>query len=117
MGCDMNGSQLPDSMLARLAALEARLADEEAEADRRRAKYESSRKAKGSRRRDRPLCGARTRAGGACAAKVVPGKRRCRLHGGLSTGPKTPEGRARALAALAKGVRRRSLKSLPGAAN
>lgn len=36
----------------------------------------------------RPTCGAKTRAGGQCKARVVPGKRRCRLHGGLSTGPK-----------------------------
>nr|WP_275041362.1 HGGxSTG domain-containing protein [Ruegeria sp. ANG-S4] len=37
---------------------------------------------------ERPQCGAKTRAGGQCHARVVPGKRRCRLHGGLSTGPK-----------------------------
>ena len=43
---------------------------------------------------DRPLCGARTRAGRTCRAKVVPGKRRCRMHGGLSTGAKTAEGKA-----------------------
>ncbi len=36
----------------------------------------------------RPKCGAKTRAGGKCQARIVPGKRRCRLHGGLSTGPK-----------------------------
>ncbi|WP_315901688.1 HGGxSTG domain-containing protein [Ruegeria arenilitoris] len=36
----------------------------------------------------RPVCGAKTRSGGRCKARVVPGKRRCRLHGGLSTGPK-----------------------------
>ena len=52
-------------------------------------------------RRRRPLCGARTRAGGECRMRVVPGKRRCRLHGGLSTGARTAEGRARQLAALA----------------
>jgi hypothetical protein len=46
-------------------------------------------------RRDRPSCGARTRKGPACLARVVPGKRRCRVHGGLSTGPRTPEGKAR----------------------
>jgi len=39
------------------------------------------------------LCGARTRAGQPC--------RRCPNHGGMSTGSKTPEGRAR-LAALLK---------------
>ena len=47
------------------------------------------------RRRDRPLCGAKTRAGGNCMVKVELGKARCRFHGGLSTGPKTEAGRAR----------------------
>lgn len=46
-------------------------------------------------RRERPVCGARTRAGGHCTMRVEPGKHRCRLHGGLSTGPKTAKGRAR----------------------
>ncbi|MGO8839958.1 MAG: HGGxSTG domain-containing protein [Methyloceanibacter sp.] len=32
--------------------------------------------------------------------RVEPGKRRCRFHGGLSTGPRTAEGRAR-IAAVA----------------
>lgn len=40
-------------------------------------------------------CGAKTRVGTTCEMRVVAGKRRCRLHGGLSTGPKTLEGRAR----------------------
>jgi hypothetical protein len=48
---------------------------------------------------ERPACGARTRRGLPCAGKVVPGKSRCRLHGGMSTGPKTPEGRAKIAAA------------------
>lgn len=42
----------------------------------------------------------RHRDGQPCQAKSEPGKRRCRFHGGRSTGPKTPEGRARALANL-----------------
>jgi hypothetical protein len=33
----------------------------------------------------------------------VPGKRRCRLHGGCSTGARTEEGKARALAAMRAG--------------
>lgn len=41
------------------------------------------------------ICGARTRAGGACRKFPISGKRRCRLHGGLSTGPKTLEGKKR----------------------
>jgi hypothetical protein len=47
-------------------------------------------------------CGAKTRSGVPCAKFPVEGKRRCRLHGGLSTGPKTPEGRAAILAANTK---------------
>jgi hypothetical protein len=45
-------------------------------------------------------CGARTRSGRPCMRKVVLGKKRCPNHGGLSTGPRTPEGRARSLANL-----------------
>jgi hypothetical protein len=51
---------------------------------------------------ERPTCGAKTRAGGACAQKVIPGKTRCRFHGGKSTGPRTSEGRARIAAAQRK---------------
>jgi hypothetical protein len=47
------------------------------------------------RRKDRPRCGARTRKGVPCLVMVEPGKRRCRFHGGLSTGPRTAEGKAR----------------------
>ncbi|WP_425514031.1 HGGxSTG domain-containing protein [Aureimonas phyllosphaerae] len=38
-----------------------------------------------------------------CQAMFVPGTRRCRMHGGLSTGPKTAEGRTR----IAEAQRRR----------
>jgi hypothetical protein len=47
------------------------------------------------RRRERPRCGARNRQGEPCAVRAEPGKARCRFHGGLSTGPRTIEGRAR----------------------
>ncbi len=47
-------------------------------------------------------CGARCRDGHACRAPVVRGRRRCRRHGGASTGPRTDEGRARALGALVR---------------
>ena len=47
-------------------------------------------------------CGAKTRSGVPCAKFPMEGKRRCRLHGGLSTGPKTPEGRAAISAANTK---------------
>jgi hypothetical protein len=59
-----------------------------------------------SPKRERPRCGARTRAGGSCKAPALPEKERCRMHGGLSTGPKTPEGKARTLAALKAGFQR-----------
>lgn len=41
----------------------------------------------------RPACGAKCRDGSVCEMRVIPGKRRCRAHGGLSTGPKTGSGR------------------------
>ena len=40
-------------------------------------------------------CGAKTRKGNPCVAQPIPGSNRCKNHGGLSTGPKTAEGRAR----------------------
>ena len=46
-----------------------------------------------------PICGAKTRSGEPCSKFPIKGKRRCRLHGGLSSGPKTAEGRARISAA------------------
>lgn len=41
-----------------------------------------------------PRCGAkaRTRGGLPCQAPAIAGKLRCRMHGGVSTGPRTPEG-------------------------
>ena len=49
----------------------------------------------------RVTCGAsRRRDGQPCQAKSAPGKRRCKWHGGCSTGPRTVEGKARALANL-----------------
>lgn len=52
----------------------------------------------------RPQCGSKTRAGGKCRATPVwdkendkPRNGRCRMHGGLSTGAKTAEGKRRAL--------------------
>jgi hypothetical protein len=41
-----------------------------------------------------PRCGARTRRGALCQCPAMRNGR-CRIHGGLSTGPKTPEGRER----------------------
>ena len=46
--------------------------------------------------RSRTRCGARRkRDGQPCQCPVEPGRSRCRFHGGLSTGPKTIEGRER----------------------
>jgi hypothetical protein len=42
-----------------------------------------------------------------CRKWAVPGKTRCYLHGGKSTGPRTPEGKAASLAARLEGRRRR----------
>ncbi|MEM6934027.1 MAG: HGGxSTG domain-containing protein [Pseudomonadota bacterium] len=50
------------------------------------------RKPRAQARSDQPRCGARTRTGAPCKRKPVAGKRRRPNHGGLSTGPKTPEG-------------------------
>ena len=43
--------------------------------------------------RTRHLCGAKTRRGTSCIRKALPNGR-CPNHGGMSTGPRTPEGRA-----------------------
>lgn len=40
----------------------------------------------------RGLCGARTRVGGTCIRSPVPNRKRCRFHGGATTGPKGPNG-------------------------
>ncbi len=49
----------------------------------------------------RVICGARRRRDGEpCQGLSVPGKRRCRWHGGASTGPRSDEGRARSMANL-----------------
>lgn len=56
----------------------------------------------GTTMRNKIKCGAKTRKGTPCQAKALTNGR-CRNHGGLSTGPRTAEGKARSLAALAKG--------------
>ncbi len=59
-----------------------------------------------------PRCGARTRAGCPCRQPAMANGR-CRLHGGLSTGPRTPEGLARCRGArLTHGSRPRELIGL-----
>lgn len=48
-----------------------------------------------------PRCGARNRRGTKCQCPAMANGR-CRLHGGLSTGPKTPEGIERIRRAVTK---------------
>jgi len=45
-------------------------------------------------------CGAKTRAGTPCRRTDIYGNGRCKLHGGLSTGPKTKAGMRRVTANL-----------------
>lgn len=49
------------------------------------------------------VCGAMTRKGQPCRMSPELGRTRCKFHGGKSTGPRTPEGRAR----IAEAQRRR----------
>jgi hypothetical protein len=57
--------------------------------------------------KDKQRCGARVRhRHGFCRKWPVPGKQRCRFHGGCSTGARTEEGKARALAAMRAGRQR-----------
>ena len=48
-------------------------------------------------KKSRPKCGAKTKhfGGRPCQAKALPKTGRCKWHGGLSTGAKTPEGKER----------------------
>ena len=74
-------------------------------------------------KKNRPLCGARCRDGHACKAKAVvhprtdnPLNGRCRMHGGLSTGAKTAEGKERCKEAARRGMleywkRKKSLRT------
>lgn len=62
----------------------------EAWAARQLAAYQEREAARAARRRVR--CNAKTRRGTSCRNKSEPGKRRCKFHGGKSTGARTPEG-------------------------
>lgn len=75
-----------DRMEAREQALASEIAELVARQDRARA-------VAAARRRVR--CGARTRKGTPCRALSEPGKKRCKFHGGKSTGARTPEGKER----------------------
>lgn len=73
----------------------------EADAERRLAELREREAERFSRQRI--ICGATTRKGHPCRLKSEPGRRRCKFHGGKSTGPRTREGRAR----IAEAQRRR----------
>src|SRR6266849_9681143 len=47
-------------------------------------------------------CGARTRRGSPCLGPAVRNRKRCKFHGGLSSGPRTPEGLERSRLAVTK---------------
>ncbi len=51
-------------------------------------------------------CFAKTCQGTLCQNPVVTNRNRCRMHGGKSTGPRTPEGKVRSIAAHTKHGRR-----------
>ena len=55
----------------------------------------------------KPRCAAKTRQGTPCRAQGLGRGHRCPMHGGLSTGPTTDEGKAAALAALERGRRKK----------
>ena len=60
-----------------------------------------------------PRCGAKTRRGTSCLCPAMRNKRRCRLHGGKSTGPRTQEGLERSRRARWKhGVYSREVREL-----
>lgn len=70
-----------------------------------------------SPKRERPRCGAKCRDGSNCKAPPMWDRRlnrpvngRCRMHGGLSTGPKTEQGRRR----IAESNRTRRTHTLKG---
>ena len=49
--------------------------------------------------RSKIMCGAKTRKGTSCQCKATTNGR-CKFHGGMSTGPKTKEGKMRTLVNL-----------------
>lgn len=58
---------------------------------------------RGQTQRHRVRCAATNRKGTPCRLLSEPGRRRCKFHGGRSTGPRTAKGRAR----IAEAQRRR----------
>lgn len=108
MGVTSNSSALPDNSKSNTRAgdgsyipigidahLEASLVREQLRTQEKEAKRLAHARA---------ICGAKTtRKGTPCRNKSEPGRRRCKFHGGMSTGPRTKEGKAR----IAEAQRRR----------
>ena len=73
---------------------------------------------RGIKEKDPRTCGALTSTGNRCLARKVKGKKRCRFHGGLSTGPTTEQGKKKVFANLSRSDGRRgrtcSVKPAPG---
>ena len=62
------------------------------------------------------ICGAKKKDGTHCRSKSLHRGSKCKFHGGLSTGAKTPEGRARAIAAMRAGwIKWRAVRGRPTA--
>jgi hypothetical protein len=65
----------------------------------------------GGRVRCRQCSASSKRTGRRCRAPAIHGKTKCKTHGGKSTGPRTPDGKARVAAAhLVHGFERRSIR-------
>lgn len=56
-----------------------------------------------NRYRTKRICGARKKTGERCRSKDLHRGGKCRFHGGLSTGARTPEGKARSIKAMRAG--------------
>lgn len=69
------------------------LARMDADIDQRFAEAKKREAARATKRRVR--CKAKTRKDTPCRMLSEPGKRRCKFHGGMSTGARTPEGKER----------------------
>jgi len=62
------------------------------------------------RKKLRKICGAKNRKGLPCQCKLLLKGGKCKFHGGMSTGPKTTEGKARSMMALRSGWSKRRAK-------
>ncbi|WP_119460646.1 HGGxSTG domain-containing protein [Rhodospirillaceae bacterium SYSU D60014] len=70
------------------------------------ARWQAGKHAKAWRVVRHPVCGAKRKKGGRCLMRPAAENGRCKYHGGLSTGARTAEGRAR----IAEAQRRRWLR-------